>query len=313
MKQKLSIFMSFMMIGMITITCGSGGDNGSANTVMPPEQACKVPAIVGLPEASANSLLQGLGLQPLKSVEHDSTVAEGTVISQDPPADTRLQPCQGYVVELVVSLGSSPEPTSIPEPTRTPGPTATPTSLPTATYTPIPPPSTFFDNFDSGIGSQWKQTNGDLIMQDGKLFSFENPAKVYAGDYEWKNFVIEFDMDNDPHTRNDIFVLAIREQTNGDRLQLSFDNDNYIHGGEANWVTVKGGSENLITKEGIRIGNDEFKVTIEVTGDIIKTFFNGEQVNLFQYPGFSKGKIYLQWLGPPGTIYIDNFSIESLN
>jgi len=149
MKRRLYLIMSFVTMSMVALACGGGGSTPAAAptqapqeavaVVQPPSgQACKVPDIVGLPEAQADSMLRGVGLQPLKSVQHDPTIANGAIISQNPPANTRLEPCQGDI-EIVVSLGPPPLPTDTPEPTDTPGPTATVAPVePTLTPTPNP-------------------------------------------------------------------------------------------------------------------------------------------------------------------------------
>lgn len=103
-----------------------------------PSQVCEVPDVVGLDQAAAEGMLAGVGLQPVKSTTYDPTVAERAVISQDPPAGTRMEPCEGDVT-LAISLGPAPEPTEAPTATYTPVP-LTPT--PTATLAPPTPTST---------------------------------------------------------------------------------------------------------------------------------------------------------------------------
>jgi hypothetical protein len=99
-------------------------------------EICEVPNVVGLDQAAAEGMLTGLGLQPVRSNQYDPNVTAGAVISQDPPAGSRMKPCQGDVT-IVISLGPLPTPSPTPVPTSMPTPTKTPTSLP-PTLTPMP-------------------------------------------------------------------------------------------------------------------------------------------------------------------------------
>jgi hypothetical protein len=99
-------------------------------------EICEVPDVVGLDQAAAKSMLVGLGLQPVESNQYDPNVTTGSVISQDPPAGSRMKPCQGDVI-IMISLGPLPVPSPTPVPTHTPTPTKTPTPIP-PTLTPTP-------------------------------------------------------------------------------------------------------------------------------------------------------------------------------
>jgi len=99
-------------------------------------EICEVPNIVGLDQAAAEGMLTGLGLQPVRSNQYDPNVTARAVISQNPPAGSRMKPCQGDVT-IVISLGPLPIPSPTPVPTSTPTTTKTPTPLP-PTLTPVP-------------------------------------------------------------------------------------------------------------------------------------------------------------------------------
>ncbi|PDW00136.1 PASTA domain-containing protein [Candidatus Viridilinea mediisalina] len=79
--------------------CGSTTTTPNAQAT-----ACEVPAVVGLEGANAERLIQGVGLTVLRSAEFNPNVPAERIISQEPPAGTRLSPCAGEV-RLVVSLG----------------------------------------------------------------------------------------------------------------------------------------------------------------------------------------------------------------
>jgi hypothetical protein len=90
---------------------------------------CSVPNVVGLDQTAAEGMLVSLGLQPVWINQYDSSAAPGTVVAQDPPAETVLTQCQGDVV-VVISLGPVPEPSSTPasEQSSAQAPTPAPTA-----------------------------------------------------------------------------------------------------------------------------------------------------------------------------------------
>jgi eukaryotic-like serine/threonine-protein kinase len=88
----------------------------------------RVRAVEGLSEAEARFRLEDQGLQVIVVERFSDTVAEGTVISQDPAPDTEVDP--GSEVTIVVSAGPqehSPEPEPSPSPSPSPEPQPQPT------------------------------------------------------------------------------------------------------------------------------------------------------------------------------------------
>jgi len=83
----------------------------------------EVPDLAGKSQADAEAALTDAGLVGAATQETSSTVPAGTVISQDPPAGTKVE--KGSTVSYVVSTGS-PSPT----PTPTPSPTASAVEVP---------------------------------------------------------------------------------------------------------------------------------------------------------------------------------------
>jgi regulation of enolase protein 1 (concanavalin A-like superfamily) len=138
MNFKLFAHLSVVLMVAIALTsCGAKAPSVTPITVgYTPAAICLVPNVTGLDQAAAEGMLTDLGLQPVKTVQDDPTVAKGAVISQEPAEGTRLEPCTGDVI-IVVSRGPLPTPTDMPTPTNTPvPPTLTPTD------TPIPPTET---------------------------------------------------------------------------------------------------------------------------------------------------------------------------
>jgi eukaryotic-like serine/threonine-protein kinase len=92
----------------------------------------RVRAVEGLSEAEARFRLEDQGLQVIVVERFSDTVAEGTVISQDPAPDTEVDP--GSEVTIVVSAGPQ-EPSPEPEPSPSPSPSPEPQPQPTETGT----------------------------------------------------------------------------------------------------------------------------------------------------------------------------------
>ncbi len=101
-----------------------------------PAEICEVPDVVGLDQAAAERMLTELELQPVRSNQYAPNVIAGAVISQDPPAGSRMKPCHGNVT-IVISLGPLPTPSPTYLPTNTPNPSKTPTPISLAP-TPMP-------------------------------------------------------------------------------------------------------------------------------------------------------------------------------
>jgi hypothetical protein len=108
---RKSVVLISLFVALYLVTAGC--DVATPTT----ESVCQVPNLVGLEQAAAEGMIVGLGLQPVKSTQYDSSIADGVVISQDPPAGTRLEPCQG---DVVIVINTVPESTRAPsEPTAT--------------------------------------------------------------------------------------------------------------------------------------------------------------------------------------------------
>lgn len=135
MDRKLSdhLFL-FLMFAIVLSACGEKAPVTVAPTITPVSagftSACLVPNVVGMDKARASERLIKIGLQPVEKYQEDSIAERDSIISQEPAADTRLEPCSGDVV-IVVSLIAPPQPTNTPVP---------PTQIPTST--PIPPTAT---------------------------------------------------------------------------------------------------------------------------------------------------------------------------
>lgn len=134
-------------------------------TAAPMVSACLVPNVIRQDQGAAEGLIIGAGLQPVKSTAYDTSIPVGQVIAQDPPSRTEISPCQGKVT-IIVSLGSTPQPTPVPLPTKTPTQpmeSLEPISIPaSSTAINCAPSVVFCDDFssDPNINTLWKVFRG---------------------------------------------------------------------------------------------------------------------------------------------------------
>ncbi len=114
-------------LALLLAACG-----GTASDDSPPAGqagACEVPEILGLDQASAERMVEGLGLLPVRRAEFSATIPEGHVMAQVPAGGTRLAPCAGevrVVVSLGAASGASPAPDHVPAATAGDRPLITP-------------------------------------------------------------------------------------------------------------------------------------------------------------------------------------------
>ena len=111
-------------------TEGTSVDVGTKVDVVISSGKMAVPSVVGQPEEVARAALSSAGLEVNVVYQESTTVPQGIVLEQDPPAGTTAE--KGTVVTLVVAVQPepTPTPTPTPEPT-TPSPEPTPTPEPT--------------------------------------------------------------------------------------------------------------------------------------------------------------------------------------
>ena len=272
-----------------------------------PEAICRVPDIVGLDVSVAKGVLVAAGLQPVPDFRHDESVATNAIISQEPPAKTMLEPCEGYV-DIVVSLGPAPVPTNTPPPTETPGPTETPappTETPTLTpvpptATPTPDPRLFFDDFETGISSEWEISGENFVSSNGQFIS-NGFLEAYVGDNNWTNYSIEiknFYVDEAHGGR-----VLVHRQNRENYLALRCTYRDSSGCTKLNWVKVIDGQEKVIpgTFFNIKRGGT---IKIEIVGHNYNTISNGEQVIRFVDDTFTSGGI--------GLVYKHVFRADSI-
>lgn len=315
MKHKSLILVGlFVIFGLIVTGCGGETPAPAEESQAPapgftPAQVCTVPDVVGLDQAVAEDMLVGLGLQPNKSVQHDASVAKDAVVSQNPPAGTRMEPCEGYIT-IVVSLGTVPQPTEPPTPTNTPAPptlTPTPTPIP-PTATPTPDPRLFWDDFENGIKSEWDLTGNSFFSVDGFLTLGENGLleSTIIGN-EWQNYKIIL---------TDFFVgkseIRVRVQDRDNYMRLRCSDKSW---GVCFWEKVVNGEVEEIpgTRTGGLDRGNIASCIIEVEGDIYRTHIvemgGGEEDNRFVDSTFTSGGIMLS---ARGDLRIGDFQVVTL-
>jgi len=210
MNPKFSACFSALMLVVLLLAACSGTSSAPATaapTTPPivvgftPASVCLVPNVVGLDQTVAEGMLTDLGLQPVKSVQVDPSVAKDAVISQKPVAGKRLEPCTGDVI-IVVSRGGPTKPADTPAP-----PTLTPTITPipsTATATPTQAPFAFSDNFNTGIDPGWRIVDGQPFIKDGWL---KGTVTLETGKSSRNNYTVQLDFDITPCCSALVYII----------------------------------------------------------------------------------------------------------
>jgi eukaryotic-like serine/threonine-protein kinase len=125
-------------------SAGSLLPEGSTVKLKVPARGKLVPDLTGKPVATAERVLEQLGLRPRIQRNWSTTVPADRVIRTSPPADQLV--ASGGEVVLVVSKGPAPATSTgnhqPPPPPSTPQPTPTPTPPPTEPPTTEPPQTT---------------------------------------------------------------------------------------------------------------------------------------------------------------------------
>jgi hypothetical protein len=283
MTRTLAGMMTLLLACAVALAACGGGSSGSQTdsaAQAPAQPVCLVPDVVGQSQEAAESKISGSGLQMVSSSEFDPDVPEGSVISQEPAAGTRLEPCAGDVV-IVVSLG--PEPGSD-APATEPEEVAEESAEPTPTPTPVPENILFEDTFDDGIKPEWGMTgsgfasvNRMLVIEDGSV------ETTVIGDASWEDYTVTFNFGY--YMNGGLFNIPLRVQ----------DSLNYMvvkctSGNSCEWFKVVDGEEQKIPGSKFHLSRgDEQQLSLEMHDNIYLTFHKNEQVNRFIDDTFSNG------------------------
>lgn len=227
-------------------------------------------------------LLRYLQNEPITVVVSQSPVP--VVVSQ---AESTPDP-SGVVTPVAQPSPSTPEPSPIP---------ATPTVQPTITPRVQLP---FTDDFDNGIRPEWIRAGGDWSMSNGRLTNSGNKAIVWLGKSDWKDIVVEADVEGWSCTlvTGGIVEILVHMQ----------DPSNYIAvktaGCGGNGIAVvRNGDYVYVTSGGG--GGSHYKV--EVVGNVIKVEADGQPLWSASDEAFGSGSVGLraEYLG-----FIDNVTIR---
>lgn len=306
----------FLMAGC-TQSAAPGGDQPVSTAVAaePSTPSCVVPDIVGLDQAIAESSLTALGLQPVRSVQPSDATAPGAIISQDPAGGTRLDPCQGDVL-IMISLPPPPGPTNTPAPTYTPAPpTITPTPspipptrTPVPSATPTPDPRLFWDDFETGIRSEWGMSGDNFISANGKLTSV-GLTQGYIGDNAWANYQVT--LARAQYSSGMILTILLRVQDRDNHMKMTCRNRTGGWYG-CSWYRVVNGQEHIIpgTPHDSCYGWCTFQVEADRDG-VYRMLVNGEVKFRFVDTTFSSGGVGLILDGHQ-TYELDYFEVIKL-
>jgi hypothetical protein len=301
MTRKIFVWTLLLVtLCLVVAGCGTEKPTQVVSSGFTPSAVCIVPDVVGLGAAAAEGQLVSLGLQPIKSNQYDPGVAEGAVISQDPPGGTQLEPCQGGVT-IVVSLGPVPGPTAAP--TKPPTPTPIP---PTAA--PTPDSRLFWDDFEMGVKPEWGM-QGDYTTVNGKLVAGQ-ATEGYVGDLSWTDYAVVLHGFEQWCKQLDI-KLRTQDRDNYIYLRTTYGCSGISQKWE--WFRVVDGQEKEIpgTRAEKWITGGGSLLRIEVEGSTYRLFLDGERLIYFNDDTFAKGGIGLLSPGE-GPVTIDDLEVLPL-
>jgi PASTA domain len=136
-----------------------------------------VPSVNGSSSAGAKRQIEQAGFVFAQSFDYSSDVAKGYVLSQNPPAGTRL--ARGATVTIVVSSGMPPKPQAEPSP-ATPEPTTLPPVITIVQRIPAPAPPT--PSSSAGSAEQFIRGYYDLVNAE----RFEEAWQLLTPSYQNK-------------------------------------------------------------------------------------------------------------------------------
>ena len=244
---------------------------------------CIMPDLIGLTETGAENSVVNLGLRVVKTNEYNTEVGFGLVISQEPAARTRREPCHGEAL-FVVSLGppsvaDAPPPAATQPPEQAvaatqPPPTATATRELLTLPTPTPDIRLFWDNFETGIRPEWKISGQNFNSANGKLVS-NGTFIASIGDHSWRNYRIVF---TDWDWNNITVRIRVQDDNNfvalkGVHFSRSWNyNWHKISNGE--WLVVPGLGSTAPVKPSfaIEVQGNEYRLVDPKDGNIVARF-----------------------------------------
>ena len=305
-------------------------------TANPKPAACTLPDLAGMEAKTAESMVAGLGLQPVRATEFSANVPAGMIASQKPAAGTRIDPCQGEVT-LMISLGAEPSkvpsaaPTKTPAPTQPPAPTAAATATkpaatqvqatatkPAATLVPSGPKLSdpelpdvlYFNNFAArdGFGllksPSWKSVTagpGSQVSSSEGYLNVEGKFAFFGGG-AFQNRVRILIGGGTYAIGLKEFSVFVNYQDEKNTLRMTCAD---LPAGAGlmltcDWYQVKGGTETKLTTSPEEVCNGECDLEIELNNGTIRVFSNGVQTSSFNNNTYPTGMIGLRIEAPMG-------------
>jgi hypothetical protein len=315
---------------MLLAACGV---NAGKVTTDPAAPACTLPNLVGMKQQAVEAGLQGMGLSVVKVYELSTTVQAGLVSAQQPPAETRLEPCKG-VVTITVSAGEPvvtpwrfptpvpSTPTNLPAPFQ-PGDTPVPTSIPTR---PVLIPTAqgtglkdseiydliYLNNFVArdvyGLLKEvvWQQAG---VGSGSKVNSIAGRLNV-TGNFElysratFPNRVRVLLGGNTFGIGIKEFSVFVNYLNSRNTLRMGCSDQPAAAGGLAlfcDWFQVVNGSETRLTNVPIELCSGECNLQIEIEQGDIRVYANDAQRLAFRNTTYSAGQMGLRIDAPAGT------------
>lgn len=310
------------IISMSLVACGV---NAGKPTATPVVAACTLPDLVGMKQQAVESGLQGMGLSVVKVYELSISVAAGLVSAQQPPAETRLDPCQGVVTITVsagapaVTSGRSPTavlatPTNLPAPFK-PGDTPVPTPIPTR---PVVIPTAqgtglkdnevydviYLNNFAARdvyglLKETWQQAgagSGSKVSSIAGQLNVTGNFEVYSRTI-FSNRVRILLSGNTFGIGIKEFSVFVNYLNSRNTLRMGCSDQPSAAGGLAlfcDWFQVVNGSETRLTNVPIEVCGGECNLQIELEQGEIRVYANDAQRLAFRNTTYSTGLIGLR-------------------
>ncbi len=294
-------------------------------TPSPPAAACNLPDLVGMDIQAANAVLTALDLTPLRTDQNNAAPA-GQVISQQPAAGTRLNPCEGQV-SIAVSKGPLATPTQAATQTK-PAPSATatdsstaapePTStaaLPTPTEAPSGPRLADSENYDvllnelflardkfGLLSGPWKKV---VASPDSQVQSIDGWLQVngkfefYGGGAFQQNVRILIGGGIFGVGLNE-FTVFVNYQDDKNNLRMTCSDQTGLM---CDWYQLQGGTETLLTKAPVAVCSGNCDLQIELDHGDIRVYANDIQRMTLHNTIYPTGQIGLRIDAPASASF----------
>lgn len=228
----------------------------------------------------------------------DEPIDQPSEVAIVPPTTSAPSATIAPATQELIVVTATPPPT-IPTSTQPLLPSPTPSLQPTEAFIPPPDGILFFDDFNSGLKSEWEVMSGKPVISNGGLSATEDTWLI-VGDPRWQNYIVEFD---GVRNQAEMYLgVHVHDLGNMAAFQWHFDHSGWYLVEDGDWASVE---DTKVFRLGGKTG--PAKITVE-NNQYSATVF-GRDVGSFWEATFSMGRVAInldEW------IVIDNFKITWL-